>query len=424
MKNTLKLCVGVGAHAPKGRAHECTYESKMPPKEIEGFVIGGEYWDAISWVTGAWAYYTYTGNKEFLKYAYKVTKTSLGWFESEEFDTKYKLFMGPASYADGVASYPKKYMVGAKGSSFILDNVKKPDGTYDKFKMKALSTNCLYYNAYRIAAQMGKILGDSPEQIKSFERNAKVLKKAINKYFWSSKKGRYAYFIDENGTIDTSMEGLGEPLAILTEVAGKNRAEQIYKNQYIANYGIPCLWPVYPRFKPEYGRHCGTIWPFIQGFWAWAAYKYKNMSLFASEFENLAKLATQENEFREIYHPVTGKPYGGIQCGKLWHSTHNQTWSATAYLSMVYHNLFGMNFQPDKIEFNPLVPSEFSEQPIRLLDMKYRNATLDISIYNWGDKVDKFILDGKIQPLAVFPASLSGRHKIDIYMVKVNSLIK
>ncbi len=415
-KSSLKLCVG--GHAQKGREHALTYESKTPPKEIEEFVIGGQYWDAISWVLGAWAYYTYTGDREFLEYAYEVTRTSLEWFESEEFDPEYGLFMGPASYADGVASYPEKYMVGAKGSSFILDYAKKPDGSYGKFEMKALSTNCLYYLAYMIAAQMGMILGGSPEQIKTFERSAGALKNAINRHFWLPEEGRYAYFIDENGTTDTSMEGLGESLAILSGVADRERAEDIYRNQCITEHGIPCLWPVYPRFKPEYGRHCGTIWPFIQGFWAWAAYDHKNMSLFSNEFQNLAKLAAHGNEFREIYHPVTGEPYGGIQCGELWHSAHNQTWSATAYLSMVYHNLFGMHFQQDRIEFDPLVPYEFSKQPIKLLNVKYRNATLDISVYNWGDRVDKFILDGEVQPSATFPAGLAGRHAVEIYMVK------
>ena len=416
VRNSLEFCVGVGNHTKGGREHPLTYESRAPPAEIEEFVIGGQYWDAISWVLGAREYYLYTGDEDFLQYAYRVTKTSLEWFESEEFDERYGLFMGPASYADGVASYPERYETEANGSSFILDYLKRPDGTYGKCRMKALSTNCLYYRAYMIAAEMGRALGEPQSIISAYYRKGGALKEAINRNFWLESEGRYGYFIDENGTLDDHMEALGGSLAILTWVADERRAEQIYRNQYVTEHGVPCLWPVYPRFEPDFGRHSGTVWPFIQGFWAWAAYKYRNMSLFAGEFRDLTELVARSNEFREIYHPVTGEPYGGMQCGFLWNSTHNQTWSATAYLSMVHHNLFGMKFLRDGIEFDPLVPSGFSGKPLRLLNFGYRNATLDITIHGCGDTVDKFLIDGEKRQSAFFPAILSGGHEVEIYV--------
>jgi hypothetical protein len=416
MRNSLEFCVGVGGHTKEGREHMLTYESRMPPANMEEFIIGGQYWDAISWVVGAWEYYLYTGDEDFLRYAYNVTRASLEWFESEEFDEKYGLFMGPVSYGDGVASYPEKYEIGAKGSSFILDYLKRPDGTYGKCGMKALSTNCLYYWAYMIATEMSRILEEPQSVVNTFERKGKELRDAINRNFWLDREGRYRYFIDENGNLDDHMEGLGESLAILTGVADREHAEQIYRNQHITEHGIPCLWPVYSRFEPEFGRHSGTVWPFIQGFWAWATYKYKNMSLFANELRALTELVSHGNEFREIYHPITGEPYGGMQCGVLWNSTHNQTWSAAAYLSMVHHNLFGMNLRQDGIEFDPLVPSGFSEKPVRLLNMEYRNASLNITIHGSGSTVERFVLDGKEQPRAFFPADLSGNHTIDMYI--------
>lgn len=415
VRNSLEFCVGVGNHTKEGREHTLTYESRAPPAEMEEFVIGGQYWDAISWVLGAWEYYLYTGDEDFLRYAYRVTKTSLEWFESEEFDEEYGLFMGPASYADGVASYPERYEIEANGSSFILDYLKMPDGTYGKCRMKALSTNCLYYGAYMIAADMGRVLGEPQSVIDAYERRGEALKEAINRNFWLENKGRYGYFMDENGVIDDHMDPLGQSLAILTVVADEQRAEQIYRNQHVTKHGVPCLWPVYPRFEPDLGRHSGTVWPFIQGFWAWAAYKHGNVSLFAGEFRDLTELAARSNEFREIYHPVTGEPYGGMQCGFLWNSTHNQTWSATAYLSMVHHNLFGMRFLRDGIEFDPLVPPDFSGKPIRLLNFRYRNATLDITIHGSGDNAYRFLIDGEEVQSAFFPASLSGRHEVEIH---------
>ena len=52
-------------------------------KEDEnGLRVGGEYWDAVIWVTGAWNYYLYTLDKEFLKLAYKVSVNTIKYFEN------------------------------------------------------------------------------------------------------------------------------------------------------------------------------------------------------------------------------------------------------------------------------------------------------------------------------------------------------
>jgi len=52
-------------------------------KEEDGQVlIGGQYWDAIAWTTGAWAYYAVTGDADFLPLAYQATVNSLAWLPS------------------------------------------------------------------------------------------------------------------------------------------------------------------------------------------------------------------------------------------------------------------------------------------------------------------------------------------------------
>ena len=38
----------------------------------EQTIIGGQYWDAIIWAVGAWSYYLYTGDREFIKFAEQV----------------------------------------------------------------------------------------------------------------------------------------------------------------------------------------------------------------------------------------------------------------------------------------------------------------------------------------------------------------
>ena len=118
--------------------------------------IGGQYWDAMIWATGAWNHYLYTGDRQFLLCAFDATSNSLERLEVEEFDAKTGLFRGPG-WSDGVAGYPDEY-ADASGSSSILDWPKHNPNKVSKpgygIPMQALSTNCIYYNAYVIAEKM------------------------------------------------------------------------------------------------------------------------------------------------------------------------------------------------------------------------------------------------------------------------------
>ena len=66
---------------------------------------------------------------------------------------------------------------------------------------------------------------------------------------------------------------------------------------------------------------------------------------------SLAAMAIRHREFKEIYHPVTGEPYGGLQIDKgemrVWASEPNQTWSATGYLRMIHMGLLGLQIDAE-----------------------------------------------------------------------------
>lgn len=379
--------------------------------------IGGQYWDAIAWTTGAWHYYCVTGDDEFLEPAHAATVNSLRYFEETEFDPDTGLFQGPASYGDGVAAYPEPYN-DAGGSSGILD-WPAAHPKIGKIRMKALSTNCLYANAYRIASLMGQRLGLDPSTNESLRVRGDVVRDAVNRHLWLPEKGRYAYFTDPTGRCEEYMEGLGHAFAILFGIASPEQARTVLNNQYVTSYGIPCVWPVYPWFAGldgmSFGRHNGTIWPFIQGFWASAAAMHGRSDLFHKELTTLAEMADRHREFKEIYHPITGEPYGGLQVDRgkvrLWASEPHQTWSATGYLRMIYHELFGMRFEPERLRFQPFVPPRF--QTLRLTGIEYRDMTLDVLIRNSGTHIASFTLDDRPHE-PVIPAALEGQHRIVI----------
>ncbi len=224
------------------------------------------------------------------------------------------------------------------------------------------------------------------------------------------------------GPLDVHMEGLGHSLAILTGVAGAQQAASILQNQYVSQYGIPCVWPVFVRFRSDdgmsFGRHNGTVWPHIQGFWATAAAMHRNIAIFAHELDALAQLADRHGEFKEIYHPITGEPYGGLQIDRgemrLWDSQPRQTWSATAYLRMIHMGLFGMAFDPEGIRFQPVVPERFKK--IALTGLAYRDMTLDIIVNGSGVRVEQFKLDGEPSESQRVSAAMRGRHMIELEM--------
>ena len=178
--------------------------------------IGGEYWDAIIWVMGAWHYYLYTGDIEFLEKNYIAVENSLKYFESTEFDSADGLFRGGACFQDGIAAYPDKFVSKGFGSgimSCMNDNPDflVPDG--GRLPMKALSTNCLYYMAYIIAGKMRQQLKLPLDTM--LNEKARQLKSSINNYFWNEKTGSYRYLLDADDNVERQ-EGLGHAFAIIS----------------------------------------------------------------------------------------------------------------------------------------------------------------------------------------------------------------
>ena len=393
-------------------------------KDDDEIQIDGQYWDCIVWATGAWNHYLYTGDKEFLDIAYKATKNTLRHLEETEFDPKYHLFRGPG-WSDGIAAYPDFY-ANTNGESGILcwpkynaDKISRPG--YG-IPMMAMSTNCLYYNAYVVAQKMAAALGLAHNG--KYLEKAEKLKKAINERLWDKETKTYNFFIDPYNDYHYQ-EALGNAYAIIFGIAGERQKKLIFINQHVAPAGVPCVWPNVPRYNSKdgmsFGRHSGTVWPQIQGFWADAAARKGRVDIFSHELFNLANHARRDKQFAEIYHPITGQIYGGLQERRpkgivLWRATSRQTWAATAYIRMIYMGLIGMRFDTDGIRFQPCVPDKFNE--IKLTHFHYRNADIDIEIIGQGNKIEHVTLNGKPAQEAFIPAKASSRQKIVIKMTE------
>jgi glycogen debranching enzyme len=381
--------------------------------------IDGQYWDRVIWATGAWHHYLYTGDKKFLAIACEATTNTLAQHERDEFDPEDGLFRGPG-WSDGVAGYPDQY-ADCGGSSSILDwPAKNPDQIAKRgfgITMKAISTNCLYYNAYVSVEKMAKELNRPADP--QWAVKAANLKKAINAHFWNEEKGNYRYLVGPRGNCD-HQEGLGSAYAMLFGVADAKQVNAIFVSQHIAPAGIPCGWPNFPRYESQdgksFGRHIGTVWPQIQGFWADAVARAGKTDVFAHELFALAKHACRDKQFVEIYHPLTGEIYGGLQENgrgiTLWNATCRQTWSATAYLRMIYLGLVGMRFDTDGLRFQPCVPRGISS--VELKNVHYRDMILDIALEGTGTAVKEILVNDAKSPDGFLPAADKGQKRIQI----------
>ncbi len=345
--------------------------------------------DAIVGASGLWSLYLVTGERELLRPLYDRTVRSLKRAERDAYDAKTGLFKGCASFMESNSGYPKKYAT--KGELVG--------------RTSALSTCLLYYRGYVVAAEAGQILG---EDVRLLREKAAKLKEAINARLWLPEKGYYAYLLDEEGALDPRMEGLGEAFAILTGVADEKRAGQILRSTPTTPWGFPCLWPQFEEWR-DYKRdfahyyHNGMIWPFVEGYWAWAAARMGDAATFGRELDALVKLSEKNDTFMELYRPEDGRPDGSPR----------QLWSASGFLSMVYHGLFGMDFTQSGVRFGPVVPERFQE--LTLNNVKYRDAQLRIVVRGRGTTIRRFQIDGKTAK-AYFPASLTGAHEIEILM--------
>ncbi|WP_160159231.1 ricin-type beta-trefoil lectin domain protein [Streptomyces sp. SLBN-118] len=384
--------------------------------------------DSIVGAVGAWSIYLTEGNtadfngtQSFLDWSYELTQNTLKRAEREVQDST-GLFKGCSVFMESFSAYPSKYWEDERAG---YDSAGK--------KTMALSTNLLYYRGYQIAAKMATKLGKATDA-QTYTNKAANLKAAINGNLWDQDKGYYAYYVEVKNTVTRGItsvgaksdriEGLGEALAILWGVADDNKAAKVLQNvprmTGFPSAGMPTLWPKYPEWEGnESGTdtsqyyHNGMIWPFVQGYWAWAAASQGDVDTFHSELRKLLSLQHQTDTFQEFYKD-DGNPR--LPDGSL-RGSERQLWSASGFLAMIYHGLFGMNLTENGLEFRPTVPANFNVSAARLdsMKIKYRNATLDISILGAGNAIKEFKLDGA-NHAPIIPTDLTGQHTVQIEM--------
>lgn len=351
--------------------------------------IGGQYWDCIIWSIGFKAYCERHPDPDFLQAGYDALKNTVLLLEQAEFDPETKLFYGPAVYGDGIAAYPDEWINSEWDPSIWQIGNRKGDeilrGGYG-LHMRALSTNCLYAHTYRILADLAEKLH---QEAKDWTDKADCLTRQIQKLFQNPKTGSYDYLYRNCDF----QEGLGISFLLQFGLLDGEEAKRLISHTVLSPHGIACLDRTFPRYETtgEYGRHSGTIWPFINGFWANAVRKYGFDQLFEQELYSLAEKIVRDGQCYEIYHPISGMPYGGIQEDlnphpRMWESCRHQSWSASAFLSMILYGILGMTCSNGTLAFYPKLPERMEYLTIENILIDNHLCRLSIDSKNHMEK--------------------------------------
>ncbi len=337
--------------------------------------VGHQYWDKIIWIVAAWDHYKVTGDISFLKQAFRCAKNTIEELEGKYFNERYGLFTGPAVFQDGIAAYDEPIYQPGNMDSYVLN--------HDADNIMCLSTNCIYFQAFNCFADMAWQLNDE-EYGKLYQSRARKLKNSIREHLYDKKQNKLYYLIDQNGKKHDYTEALGVAFAVLYEVVNEKEAKKIINNVYITKYGVPCVYPAFPRYNEQRpGRHNVMIWPHVNMFFASACAHVGLLDKFYSEIHNLASLVKTSGGFYEIYDPATGKPSGGYQSGHLWGECHDQTWCATGYVRQFLYGVFGIKLGPRGLRFRPLGMDDGSTCTIK--GIRFHNNVINITVKGNGD---------------------------------------
>lgn len=343
--------------------------------------------DRMTWALAAWELYAVTGDREWLRKAYGIVSRNARADLHAIFDPETGLVKGETSFMDWrEQSYPRWMDPSDIAMSF------------------ALSTNVVHMATYGILADMADALG---EPSGDWRRISDELGRAITAHFvrpWNAPNSVFRY-----GRVAPMPEPRSDALARALWIIYGPRREDLYANSAtlpVVEFGAPTFYP-YIAGIPVY--HNGALWPFVSAFWTWASAEARNTGGVEHGLASIYRPAALFLTNKENMVATTGH-FDGTEL-----NSDRQLWSVAGNLATQYRVLFGMRFRPDSLVFRPMVPPGYAGERT-LAGLRYRGATLTVTVRGHGDAVAGARLDGRPVERAEVPASLTGAHVLEIEM--------
>lgn len=201
---------------------------------------------------------------------------------------------------------------------------------------KALSTNACHFKALGLAARLAAERGDKATADR-YAAWAADLRVAIDRGFWVEGKGLYASITTPDSPAQPveKFDMLGLSLAILTGIAGRDRARRILLSYPHVPFGVPVYYPAQPDIFCYHNR---AIWPFVTAYELLAAVEVEAVAAVDHAFDSLVRAAALNLDNVENQEWLTGRTW--FDDGPCISSA-RQLWSVGGYLGMVTTVLFG-----------------------------------------------------------------------------------
>lgn len=342
--------------------------------------------DDICWVLGYWEAMKVEALEGELEWLVDEFTYFDETFYHHFLDSEDGLYHGQASFIDvGGTGYPEGFSLG------------------DCILVKALSTNAAYYGAFRIIEEAFGMLGRVDESA-AMGKRADALGKTIRDNF-QLPDGHYAYFKHADSSLEPRREQLGSAFLVWFDILEREQFGQAVGNYPGNAYGEPLITPFLPGDRVY---HNNSIWPFANTLFNYAEFKHdREDATLMKTFGHLSRHALQGN-FAEIMDYETGG-------GKVKHAR-SYTWSAAAFMSLVYRFIFGLDVQNlDTLTVSPQVPEALGNK-MSLLNLVLQGTSVDIILKGHGARAERVLLDGEPVESAALPLD-GGRHLLEITLV-------
>ena len=345
--------------------------------------------DREIWSVAAYEVYKVTGDKEWLRFIYPVVKRSLEDDYKSVYDEGTGLAKGETSFIDWREQSHPKWMQCA-----------------DIFNTETLSTSIVHSRAWYILGEMAEELGDT-ETARKAKSQAGRIAKAVNEHLWMPSKGYYGMYLygRDNLIMNPRAETLGESLAIMWDIADRERAKTITENNPTTPFGVAIF---YPQIADMPAYHNNALWPWVASWWAMANAKAGNeagvMQAIGSVFRPAALFCTNKENFNLDNGDIATRL-----------NSSNMLWCLSGNLAITHKILFGVDFRKDTLAFHPFVPKALAGTRT-LHNFKYRGATLDITVKGHGDKIKAFKVNGRKQQAFILAEKAHGKLNVEITM--------
>lgn len=344
--------------------------------------------DRMVWALAAWEIYAMTGDRAWLRQSYDITRRSAEADLHAVRDGESGLFDGESSFLDWrEQSYPR-WMQPA-----------------DIYASQNLGTNAVHYAAYRVLSKMSRVLGALEPRWDSI---ALAIQTGMTEKLWQGDKGWYGQYRYGRvyRTLSPRSEGLGEALAAIFGAASSAQRATLARSAPVVAFGVPTFWPYTPG---ERLYHNATIWPFVTAYWTWAAARAGNTLAVRRGLDDATRSTALFLTNKENMVAATGH-YEGTAL-----NSDRQLWSVAGTLAGTFRVLFGMRLEDDCVSFHPMVPPSYGGMRT-LSGVRYRGATLTVTMRGFGDSVSAATLDGKPISRVEVPETLTGEHTLELAM--------